>query len=51
MIAFLCNFTAYFLKRAGEHALSAVEPAAAPAGVDVLADQDAVALLKGQVTV
>lgn len=38
-------------KSPGEHALSAVEPAAAPLSVNVLGDQDALALLKGQVAV
>lgn len=38
-------------KSPGENALSAVEAAAAPARIDVLADQDVIPLLEGQVSV
>lgn len=38
-------------KGPGEHALSAAEPAAAPLGVNVLCDQDTLALTEGQVAV
>lgn len=36
-------------ERPGEHALSAVEPAVAPIGINMLDEEDVVALLKRQI--